>query len=356
MSVSLGFGLITCQRYPGDGRTDVQLYAQALDLAEQAERHGLDSVWVSEHHFVDDGYLPSLLPMCAAIAARTDRIRIGTGVVLAPLHDPVRLAEDAAVTDLISGGRLILGIGLGWREEEFAGLEVPPSERVPRMVASMDTMRRAWRGELAPGVPPGSRQDPGSRPAVPVRPLPAQPGGPPLWIGAMSEPAIRRAGRLADGFMATDVSPAMMAEQVAIARQEFEGAGRTSDFAISVHLPVFAWDAPDGWDLIRDSHRYISWKYEDMEGARGRIGEPRLPPPMTCAEADALRGTIILGTPDHVAGAIDEYRRAAGGDLDFVARLYYPGLAWDVQCRALELFAGQVAPLVRELAAADSGG
>jgi alkanesulfonate monooxygenase SsuD/methylene tetrahydromethanopterin reductase-like flavin-dependent oxidoreductase (luciferase family) len=356
MSISLGFGLITCQRYPGDDRTDVQLYAQALDLSEQAERLGLDSVWVSEHHFVDDGYLPALLPMCAAIAARTDRVRIGTGVLLAPLHDPLRLAEDAAVTDLISGGRLILGIGLGWREEEFAGLGIPLSERVPRMVASMDTMRRAWRGELAPGMSPRPRAEPGSRSAVPVRPLPSQRGGPPLWIGAMSEPAIRRAGRLADGFMATEVSPAMLAQQVAIARQEFEAAGRTGDLAISVHLPVFAWDGPDGWDLIRDTHRYIGWKYEDMESARGRTGEPGLPPPMTAAEADALRETMILGTPDRVAGAIDEYRRAAGGDLDFVARLYYPGLAWDVQCRALDLFAAQVAPLVRELAADGADG
>ena len=354
MSISLGFGLITCQRYPGDDRTDVQLYAQALDLAERAEQLGLDSVWVSEHHFVDDGYLPALLPMCAAIAARTDRVRIGTGVMLAPLHDPLRLAEDAAVTDLISGGRLILGIGLGWREEEFAGLGVSLTERVPRMVASMDTMRRAWSGELS--ASPGPRQDPGNRRAVPVRPMPAQPGGPPLWIGATSEPGIRRAGRIADGFMATDVSPDGLAEQVALARQEYEAARRTGDFAISIHLPVFAWDSPDGWDLVKESCRYIGWKYEDMEGAWGRTGEPRLPPPMTAAEEDALRASIILDTPERMAGAIDEYRRAAGGDLEFVARLYFPGLPWDVQCRALEIFAREVAPLVRELASEGAGG
>ena len=350
MSISLGFGLITCQRYPADDRTDVQLYAQALDLAEQAEQLGLDSVWVSEHHFVDDGYLPSLLPLCAAIAARTSRVRIGTGLVLAPLHDSLRLAEDAAVTDLISGGRLVLGIGLGWREEEFEGLGIPLADRVPRMVAAMDTMRRAWRGELVPG---GPRQD---LPAVPVRPLPAQPGGPPLWIGAMSEPAIRRAGRLADGFMATEVSSAALTEQVAMARQEFEAAGRTGDFTVSVHLPVFAWDRPDAWELIRDSHRYIAWKYEDMEGARGQGGEPGLPPPVTGAEEDALRDSVILGTPAQVARAIDEYRRAAGGDLVFVARLYFPGLSWDVQCQALRVFATEVAPLVRELDAGSSRG
>ena len=345
MSISLGFGLITCQRYPGDERTDRQIYAQALDLAEQAERAGFDSVWVSEHHFVDDGYLPSLLPLCAAIAARTHRVLIGTGVVLAPLHDPLRLAEDAAVTDLISSGRLILGIGLGWREQEFDGLGVPLAERVPRMIARIDTMRRAWRGDLTPG---GARQD---LPAVPVRPLPAQPGGPPLWIGASSEPAVRRAGRLADGFMATEVTPATLAEQAGLARQAFAAAGRTGEFPISMHTPVFAWDGDDAWDLIRDSCRYMAWKYEDMEGARGRTGEPRLPPPMTADDEHALRDSVICGTPAQVAGAIDEYRLAAGGDLTFVAGLYFPGLAWDLQCQAVRLFAAKVAPLVRARAA-----
>jgi alkanesulfonate monooxygenase SsuD/methylene tetrahydromethanopterin reductase-like flavin-dependent oxidoreductase (luciferase family) len=353
VSIALGFGLITCQRYPGDETSDAELYAHALDLAVQAEQLGMDSVWVSEHHFVDDGYLPSCLPLCAAIAARTRRVQIGTGVLLAPLHDPLRLAEDAAVTDLISAGRLILGIGLGWRDEEFAGLGVPLRERVPRMVAAVDTMRRGWRGELVAGGPHQNLA------AVPVRPLPARPGGPPLWVGAMSERAVRRAGKIADGFMATEVGPAMLAEQAELARAEFAASGRTGAFTISVNLPVFAWDevgAQDAWDLIRDSVRYIAWKYDDMEGAHGRGDAPQPAPPMTAAEEDALRESIILGTPRQVAERINEYRVAAGGDLDFVARLYFPGLSWDLQQRALRIFAEQVAPLVRDLAAGGSGG
>jgi alkanesulfonate monooxygenase SsuD/methylene tetrahydromethanopterin reductase-like flavin-dependent oxidoreductase (luciferase family) len=345
MTISLGFGLITCQRYPGDERSDRQIYAQALDLAELAEREGFDSVWVSEHHFVDDGYLPSLLPLCAAIAARTNRVRIGTRVVLAPLHDPLRLAEDAGVTDLISGGRLILGIGLGWRQEEFDALGVPLAERVPRMVASIDTMRRAWRGDLTPG---GARQN---LPAAPVRPLPAQPAGPPLWIGASSEQAVRRAGRLADGFMATEVTPGTLADQAALARAAFAAAGRTGEFPISMHIPVFAWDGDDAWNLVRDSCRYVAWKYGDMEKARGRAGEPALPPPATAAEESALRNSVICGRPEQVADAIDQFRSAAGGDLVFVAGLYLPGLPWEVQVRAVQVFARHVAPLLRERAA-----
>lgn len=88
---------------------------------------GLDSVGVSEHHFVDDSYMPSLLATCAAMAARTERIKLGTAL----LHEPVGLAEDATV-DLISGGRLVLRLGLGWHDEEFEGLGVSPRDRVPR--------------------------------------------------------------------------------------------------------------------------------------------------------------------------------------------------------------------------------
>ena len=280
MSMRFGFGLITCQRYPGDERSDVELYAEAIDLAEEAEGLGFDSVWTSEHHFVDDGYLPSLLPLSAAIAARTERIAIGTGLLLAPLHEPIRVAEDAAVVDLISKGRFILGIGLGWREEEFEGLHVPVSERVSRLEDSIAVYRQAWRGELVTG---GERLH---FPNVPVRPVPARPGGPPIWIGALSEPAIRRAGRLADGFMATEVTPSTFAEQVTIAREERVAAGLEDDLAISVHLPTFAWNGDDAWERVRDHHQYVAWKYEDMDRARSRAG-----PPTTSSAAHAGGGS-----------------------------------------------------------------
>jgi alkanesulfonate monooxygenase SsuD/methylene tetrahydromethanopterin reductase-like flavin-dependent oxidoreductase (luciferase family) len=350
MTVAFGFGLITCQRFPGDPRGDQELYAQALTLAEDADSLGFDSVWVSEHHFVDDGYLPSLLPMCAAIAARTQRIQVGTALLLAPLHDPVRLAEDAAVTDLISAGRLVLCLGLGWRAEEFDGLGVPQAQRVPRLLAAIDVMRQAWRGELVVGGHGCAY------PGMPVRPLPARPGGPPLWIGGLTTPAIRRAGRVGDGFMATEVTPAALAEQVSLARRERTAQGRMGRFTISVHLPTFVWDGPDAWELIRAHHRYVAWKYDDMEAARGRSGHPPEPPPPTASEECELRKAIVMGTPTEVAEQIDAYRRAAGGDLHFIARLYFPGLPWHIQRRTLHLFAEKVIPATRALAGAGGHG
>src|SRR5687767_9147013 len=100
-------------------RPPASLYANAIDLAVEAERLGLDSVWASEHHFFDDGYLPQPFTLLAAIAARTSRVLLGTAIVIAPLHHPVDLAEQAALVDIISNGRLRVGLGAGYAQREF---------------------------------------------------------------------------------------------------------------------------------------------------------------------------------------------------------------------------------------------
>jgi probable F420-dependent oxidoreductase len=340
--VDFGFGLITCQRYPGDPRSADELYAEALGLAEDAEKLGFDSVWTSEHHFVDDAYLPSVLPMLAAIAARTERVRLGTALALAPLYDPLRLAEDAAVVDLISRGRMVLGLGIGWREEEFDALGVPLRERGRRMEDTVAILRQAWRDELVTATP--------SHPVagVSVTPKPVRAGGPPIWIGALFEPAIRRAGRIADGFMATEVDPTSFAAQVAVAREERARQGLDpEDLVCSLHLPTFAWPDPDGWDLVKDHHHYVSWKYEDMEMARRRLGDPPPKPPLTPEGEDELRGGIVFGTPEQVVEQISAFRDAAGGAVHYIARLYWPGMVPDLQREAMRVFAEDVMPELR---------
>ena len=134
MGAKIGVGLFTGQLPSGSSRTFATEYRETLELVRRAEELGFDSAWVSEHHGSSDGYLPSLLPMLAAFAACTQRMQLGTGVMLTPFHDPVRLAEDAAVVDQLSGGRLILGLGLGWRDEEFRMFHQPVEERVKRTV------------------------------------------------------------------------------------------------------------------------------------------------------------------------------------------------------------------------------
>jgi len=339
-SVTFGFGMISAQRDPRDSRSDADVYADLLSLCAEAERLGYDAVWVTEHHFVDDGYMPSLLPVCAAIAARTARVRIGTGVLLAPLYHPLRLAEDAATVDLISRGRLVLGLGAGYRDEEFAGLGVPRAGSAAALEATIATLRRAWSGEPV-AVGEGS--------PVRVTPRPHAPAGPPIWLGARKRPGIRRAARTAQGFLAARVTPEEFAAQVRVLREELAVQGRDpAEMPVAVHCPVFAWNGPDAWDRIAPHLHYVEWKYADMVSVPygQRVG-PGVPPPPGPGTLASLRAGALVGSPAEVADVVAAYAEAAGDlPFHFVARLYWPGLDPAVQREAMAVFAGEVVPAV----------
>jgi probable F420-dependent oxidoreductase len=213
-----------------------------------AESLGFDSAWVSEHHGSSDGYLPSLLPMLAAFAAATDRIKLGTGIVLTPLHDPLHLAEDAAVVDQLSNGRLLLGLGLGWREEEFRMFGVPLTERLQRTVETVEILRRAWTGKRFSFQGRSYRLD-----RVRVMPPPARPGGPPIYLGGYYERAVRRARRLGDGY----ISDADAVEDVKPSLSLFEEGAREAGkdpgaLGLALIQSAFAWEDGDAWKVIRD--------------------------------------------------------------------------------------------------------
>jgi alkanesulfonate monooxygenase SsuD/methylene tetrahydromethanopterin reductase-like flavin-dependent oxidoreductase (luciferase family) len=169
-------------------------FQAALDMAEWADRRGAVAIVLSEHHGSADGYLPSALAMAAAMAARTSAARISVSAVVAAFHDPLRLAEDAAVVDLLSRGRLDLTIVGGYVHEEFEMFGVATSERAARVTETVATLRSAWTGE--PFEFRGRK--------VQVLPRPAQPAGPKIILGGSSEAAARRAARIADGFMASE--------------------------------------------------------------------------------------------------------------------------------------------------------
>lgn len=340
----LGYGLLTAQHHPDDHRSDVEIYREVMELAVEAERLGFDSVWTSEHHFVDDGYMPSQLPVLAAIAARTNRIHLGTGVLLAPMFDPLHLAEDAATVDLISDGRLILGLGIGWREEEFIGLGGGDGHKGRRLEAIVEVLRQAWSDGLVTGDRAGVYRYP--EPGFNVTPKPARPGGPPIWIGGGAQVAVERAGRIADGYLSSGAGAAKMAERVGFVRAGEESAGRASgSVEVAVHRPTFAWRDGDPWAVVREHAHYMSWKYDDMEAARGSRTRRR-PPPMTDAEETAVRGRAIVGTPEEVAEKIAEYRAILGPDGQFVARSYFPGLDPAIQRESLGVLGEEVRPLL----------
>jgi probable F420-dependent oxidoreductase len=337
----IGYGFLTAQHHPDDPRSDVEIYREAIEVAVELEAGGIDSIWTSEHHFVDDGYLPSQLPVLAAVAARTSRVRLGTGVLLAPMFDPLHLAEDAATVDLISAGRLVLGLGIGWRDEEFAGFGVEVRERGSRLEATVGVLRQAWSDGLVTGDGRHFRYD-----GLNVTPKPARPSGPPIWIGAGAEPAVRRAGRIADGYLAGPASPEGLARRIGWVRGEAAAVGRDpAGISANLYRPTFAWRDGDAWERIRESAWYIDWKYGDMADARG--SRERRPPPRISGEDQArVRRAMNVGTPEQVAEEILRYRDVLSDEGTYVARAHFPGLDPDVAAESRRILVEEVLPLL----------
>jgi len=338
--MGLGFGLLSAQLRPGE--TDwTRAYDETVRLAVEAERLGFTSVWTTEHHFVDDGYMPSLLVVGAALAQATSRIELGTGVILAPMHHPLRLAEDAATVQLLSHGRLALGLGLGWSEVEFAALGADARRRGAAMDEILHILPQAWSGE--PIVHRGPIYD---LPSVGVRPTP--PRRIPVLIGGGAEPAIRRAARLADGIFANAPAEKFVA-QVGWVLDECERIGRDpADFRFlhySILLP-----GPSRAEALasyRDALWGLQWKYSDMEASATRSLPPRVPPSFDGPDEDLTTGrATYAGTSDEIVEALLEIREQAGVPVEFVARSHLPLLAYDAQVDLMGLLAEGIAPHV----------
>ena len=343
MAVQIGMGLFTAQVPPGSNRTFTQEYREILDMVRLAETLGFDSAWVSEHHGSGDGYMPSLLPTLAALAAATDRIRLGTGILLTPFHHPLRLAEDAATVDLISAGRLILGLGLAWRGEEFRMFGVPLSERVRRTVETIDILRMAWTGERFSYQGKVFSFD-----QVKVTPTPEGEGAVPIWLGGSVEPAMRRAGRLADGYIRTRGGGVeKMREAFQIVEAGARAAGKDPSALPMAQLQnTFVWEDGDAWEV---AGRYVpnqlgiygGW---DAGGDTPEQGFVLAPP-----DEETMRRITPVGNAHEIVHALRPMIEAFAGRREFhlIVRLHYPGMDFDTGSRAIELFGERVLPALK---------
>ena len=230
-------------------------YAAALDMVEWADALGCSTIGVSEHHGSPDGYLPSPIPMLAAMAARTSNVRFIIAALIAPFHDPLRLAEDLIVLDNLSRGRVDLIVAGGYVHEEFAMFDVPMKERGRRVTEAVAVLRAAFSGQ--PFEYHGR--------TVHITPAPFRPGGPSIILGGSSRPAAERAARIADGFIPS------IPEVWTFYRDAVQKLGRPDPGPSPIganQVVALAEDPDKGWEqmapfFLHETNAYGMWQAQD---------------------------------------------------------------------------------------------
>jgi alkanesulfonate monooxygenase SsuD/methylene tetrahydromethanopterin reductase-like flavin-dependent oxidoreductase (luciferase family) len=308
-------------------------YAETLDQIVWAEQLGYRSVWLTEHHFVPDGYTPSPMVILGSVAARTHEMVMSTSLMLLPLADPVRMAEDAATLSILSRGRFHLGVGIGYRPIEFEAFGRKVSQRPSLMEQGVEVIRRAWAGDSIQCSGPRF-----SYPDVRVSPVPQSPLR--LLIGAMTEPAIERAARLGDGFLSTQNAhiPMYLEAVERMGKDPSEARIHAGQWVIIDEDPEATW-ARIGDHALYQLNEYIGW---------GAFGPPDEVPRFPDRDAIVASGTFQLWDADTAVAELSALMQSYPQieDLYFWAQL--PGEPVESGSQRIEYFAREVAPRLRE--------
>jgi probable F420-dependent oxidoreductase len=313
-------------------------FEATIQDCERAEALGFDSVWMGEHHNHPLLY-PTPLIGLAAIASRTRRLRLGTGVLLLPLYHPLAVAEEGAMVDMISGGRLILGLGAGYAPEEFSAFGISIKERGRRLEEGAALLRRLWTEDHVSHEGRYYRVT-----DVTLGPRPVQQPRPPIWFAGWVEPAIRRAARLGDAWLG---GPSARLDELATcvrifrdARQEAGRGGDSPDMALMRY--VFVADSLEqayatvGEATLRIfDTTYFRWPHPVVKR-----------PPGTLTIQGLAQDRFILGRPAQCIEQIERFRQELGL-THLICRLSFPGVSREASTAAVERFAHDVMPVLR---------
>lgn len=313
-------------RNPEFGASTQELYRAALDMAVWAEDNGFDLLQISEHHCSSDGYLPSPIVLASAMLALTSRIRVRFSLIILPLNDPLKIAEDLAVLDVISNGRVEVVFGGGYVPEEFEMFGVDPKERGVLMEEGINAITTAWRGQ--PFHYRGRTAQ--------VLPRPVQEPRPPVWLGGSSKVAARRAARLADYFYTPNQSLYNVFREEAIKLGRDPGPWKD----IGTGFLVVADDPEQEWNhlapfILHECNSYGRW--QQTAGSQGQYVE--------IEDASALKETGLYPvlTPEQAIAYAKERGDQGNVCLHPLISGFPPEHAW----KQLHYFAEKVLPHIR---------
>jgi alkanesulfonate monooxygenase SsuD/methylene tetrahydromethanopterin reductase-like flavin-dependent oxidoreductase (luciferase family) len=330
--IKLGLGL-SVQHSPGDSQAE--RFREHLEQVRLARAVGFDVIFASQHYLSHPFTYFQPFPTLGRIAAEAEGMTIGTGILLLPLHQPVDVAEQVATLDVISSGRFIFGVGLGYRDAETEAMGLNPKERVSRYVEALEVVERLWSGE--PVTYEGKHfhlKD--VRISMPTLQRPR----PPIWMAANGDVAVRRAARMGDAWFINPHSTlATIERQWALFRCERAALGRPVG---EVPLIRECYLAADAATAFAEAQPYLEPKYEAYRGWDQDKALPEGESFDLSFEALA-RDRFLIGDPASVADELLRYRERLGVTT-LVVRAQWPGLPHERVLRTIRLLGERVRP------------
>lgn len=331
-------GYLPCTQDPPSGARMDRVLDEIVAEAQMAEQSGWDGCFLTEHHQQEDGYLPNPLLTAGLIGMRTERIKVGTCILLLPLRHPVSVAEDCAIIDLATKGRVILSVGVGYQPHDFAAFEVPVSERATRTEEALEVIRHAWSGKrfsfdgkhfhYANAL---------------ITPTPFQRPGPPVWMAAWTPTGLRRAASLVDGWIADPVQSLPVIKEYAGRYREAAAKVKRKPYVVLMRDAVIAdsmREAEAASAPTMHTHRFY-YKY----GAY--VPDDYLRDVKSADEltfSKAAKDRLIVGAPEDCLEQLQRFREEVRPDY-LIVRFRQPGgPSHEKTLRAIRAFGEKVIP------------
>lgn len=325
------FGLAPCQ--------EKARWTETVEQTVKAEEWGYDSIWISEHHSVEEGYFPSPWVALAGLASYTKNVQLGTAVLIVPYYHPFHIAEDATMLDIISGGRCVVGLGVGYREEEFEIFGVPIRERGGRTEEATQILLDLWTHDRV-SFDGKYYQLRDAR----LLPKPLQRPRPPIWLGGWTEPACARAARLGDAWFP---GPAGDLEKVKRANGFYQRAlaergEKNGKREFPLMRECFCCKDKEAEELARErlfhlySSDYITWGHVATTTDEDEVTFEGL-----------MKDRFIVGSPEFCIESLETYVKELGVD-HLIFRMHFHNMPQNAVLDSMELFAKECMPYLKK--------
>jgi len=339
------FGTFLLMQSPSAEPSDV-VYRRGVEITQAAEELGFGNMWLAEHHFSTYGYLSRPLMYALHLASRTRHIRVGTAVIVLPLHHPLIVAEEIATADLLSGGRLDVGLGRGYQHYEFARLGLDLADSRARWDEGVDILLLAFSGK--PFTYDGKHY---KIPETTVFPQPAQRPHPPIWVTAQSpesvEATVRRGFNLLSGGFGISVD--RLREFRAVLDARLAEAPPARPIRVGTQRAVYVTDSEADARAAAEHARWNMRVTLSLRSGQERVENGRalaVPRPGEASTEDLLEHFTVIGTPDTCIRQIRRLQEVMRID-HFNASFWFGDLTQDQVLRSMRLFAREVMPAFR---------